>query len=66
MVDVERPQTNFQRLLDHLSADTLAARLVAAQIDPQGQQTSETLQKVILDRLEEVRRDHEPPSDQDA
>lgn len=55
MAETEQPETNIQRLFDHLQADTLAAKLVSSQIDPQGQQPGEALKQVILDRLEEIK-----------
>lgn len=63
MREAEQEQTNLQRLLGHLQADTLAATLVSSQIDLLDQAPAEALKQVILDRLEEVRRDHEQPPD---
>lgn len=64
MAERERSPTNFERLLSHLQADTLAARLVSSQIDLQGQQPDAALKKIIVDRLEEVTQEHERSSDQ--
>ena len=63
MDEADQPKTNFERLLAHLRESSLAAKLVATQVDPENEEPSEALSKVILDRLDQVRREYEQPSD---
>jgi hypothetical protein len=51
----EAATSNSDRLLQHLKADTLAARLV--QVDKDAANTLEDLKKALLERLEQVRQD---------
>ena len=62
MNEVDQPTTNFERLFAHLKKGSLAAKLVGTQVDPDNQEPSEALNKVILDRLDQVRREYDQPS----
>jgi hypothetical protein len=56
--------TNLQRLKDKLKKDSLAARLVEAQMSAKAGAEQAALKKVIVDRLDELRKKHAGPADQ--
>ena len=61
----ERPSlANLECLLGHLKANGPAAKLVGAALDPGEQSQQDALKQAILDRLAEVRREYEQPTDQ--
>lgn len=66
MTDTPPPPTNLDQLKSHLKKDSLAARLVGAQIsaEPAGQQAA--LKKVLSDRLNELRQGYAGTADQKA
>lgn len=49
-------QDNVDRLLKHLKEGSLAARLVQAHRNPGSARPSESMEAVLTDRLEQVRR----------
>jgi hypothetical protein len=49
------PPTNLQRLLGYLKPDSLAAKLVQAQMNPGAAGEQNALQKIIHNRLDELR-----------
>lgn len=53
---------NLERLLMHLDADGLAARLVAARLANPNDDPKEVLEQVIKARLQELKSKHEPDS----
>ena len=53
------PQSNLERLQAHLTKDTLAEKLVAARIAAGSADQRASLRKVILDRVEELKRKHD-------
>jgi hypothetical protein len=53
-------ESNLQRLLEHLKADGLAARLVTARIENGKDEPKEVLGAVLNARLDELKRKHEP------
>jgi hypothetical protein len=60
------PPSNLERLQAHLKQDSLAERLVAAGIAAGNAAPQPALRKVITDRLEEIKRKHDPVPDQQA
>lgn len=50
--------TNLQRLKDKLKKDSLAIRLVEAQMSTEAGGRQAALKKVIADRLDELRKKH--------
>ena len=55
--------TNLERLQEHLAKDSLAERLVAAAVTVGDSLLLPALRQVIADRLEEIKRKHEPVPD---
>ena len=55
--------TNLERLQEHLARDSLAERLAAA-MAAEDAPLLPTLRQVIADRLEEIKRKHEPVPNQ--
>lgn len=66
MAEVEEidPKSNLERLRAHLKRDSLAERLVAAQIE--SRDDADALGNVIKVHIEELRRKHDPVPDQQA
>ena len=60
------PATNLERLKGHLKKDTLADRLTAASIAATPEDRKAALQKVIGDRLAELKKKYEPVQGQQA
>lgn len=58
--------TNFERLQEHLAMDSLGERLVAAAMAAGDAPLLPALRKVTADRLQEIKRKHEPGPDQQA
>jgi hypothetical protein len=56
--------TNLERLQEHLAKDSLGERLAVAATA--GTPMLSALRQVIADRLEEIKRKHEPVPDQQA
>lgn len=54
------PSTNLERLRGHLKKDTLADRLVGAGIATAPEESKAAFQKVIEDRLAELKKKHDP------
>jgi hypothetical protein len=52
------PQSNFERLRTRLKKDGFAARLVNAQIDAGAAGEQAALEKVIADRMGELRQEY--------
>jgi hypothetical protein len=68
MTDQEQQQaalTNLERLREHLPKDSLGERLVLAAVGTDGALLP-ALRQVVSDRLEEIKRKHEPVPDQQA
>lgn len=65
MPDQNSPPTNLERLLGHLKPDTLAAKLVQAQMNPAGVGAQNRLQEVIRNRLDELRQHYADADKQD-
>jgi hypothetical protein len=59
-------QSNLERLQAHLKKDCLAETLVTAAITAGDAARQDALRKVVADRLEEIKRKHEPVPDQQA
>ena len=55
--------TNLERLLTHLDANSLAARLVAARMANPHADPKEVLGRVIKARLDELKSKNEPDSE---
>lgn len=55
---------NLARLKAQLKNGTLAEKLVSARIEAGAADPRPALRKVVLDRIEELRRVHEPVPDQ--
>jgi hypothetical protein len=66
MSSAPSPPTNLQRLKDKLKKDSLAAWLVEAQMSAKAGAEQAALKKVIADRLDELRKKHAGPADQQA
>ena len=68
MTDQEQPAAlcNLERLQKYIAKDTLGERLVLAAVAAGDAPLVPALRKVIADRLEEIKRKHEPVSDQQA
>jgi len=60
------PASNLERLREHLKKDTLADRLVSAGIATTPAERKAAFEKVIGDRLAELKKKHEPVQDQKA
>jgi hypothetical protein len=60
------PPTNLERLSSNLKKDSLAEKLVTARIAAGNDDPQPSLRKVILDRVEELKRKHEPVPDKQA
>jgi hypothetical protein len=58
--------TNLERLQEHLAKDSLGERLIIAAMAVEGAPVLPVLRQVIADRLEEIKRTHEPMPDQQA
>jgi hypothetical protein len=58
--------TNLERLQENLAKETLGERLVIAAIAAGDALVLPALRQVIADRLEEIKRKHEPVPDQEA
>lgn len=58
--------TNLERLQEHLAKDSLGERLVAAAVAAGDTPLLSALRKVVADRLQEIKRKHEPVPDQQA
>lgn len=58
--------TNLERLQEHLAKGSLGERLVATAIAADDATPLPALRRVIVDRLEEIKRKHEPVPDQQA
>jgi hypothetical protein len=56
--------TNLERLQEHLTKDGLAERLAAAVMAAEDAPLLPTLRQVLADRLEEIKRKHEPMPNQ--
>ena len=56
--------TNLERLQEHLTKDGLAERLAAAVMAAEDAPLLPTLRQVLADRLEEIKRNHEPVPNQ--
>lgn len=56
--------SNLERLQQHIAKDTLGERLVLAAVAAGDVPLVPALRKVIADRLEEIKRKHEPVPDQ--
>jgi hypothetical protein len=54
---------NFDRLLKHLKADSLAARIVRARGDPDAPDPAGAMKEVLRDRLAQLRKRFENPED---
>jgi hypothetical protein len=61
--DEAAPVTNFERLLVHLKADSLAAKLLAARMHSDPGSAQAAMKKILVDRLEELRRQYGNPTD---
>lgn len=66
MSAVPSSATNFERLKQKLKKDSLAARLVEAQMTAKAGAGQAALKKVMADRLEELRGKHGGPADHQA
>jgi ribose 5-phosphate isomerase len=66
MSTVPSPPTNFERLKQKLKKDSLAARLVEAQMTVGTGAGQTALRKVVADRLDELRKKHGGPADHRA
>jgi hypothetical protein len=64
MTDPTPSPTNLERLEQQLPKDSLAARLVSAQITAAPSQQPAALKKVISDRLNELKQGHAGTADQ--
>ncbi len=64
MTEITRGPTNLERLKGQLKKDSLAARLVSAQMNPGAMKHQEALKKVVLDRLNELRSGYAGTADQ--
>ena len=60
--DGETPQDNLERLRSHLKRDSLAEKLASARIEAGAAEPRPALRKVIMDRIEELRRGYELPN----
>jgi hypothetical protein len=58
--------TNLERLQEQLAKDCLGERLVAAAVATDDALLLTALRQVLADRLEEIKRKHEPVQDQQA
>jgi hypothetical protein len=58
--------TNLERLQENLAKDSLGERLVIAAKAAGDAAVLPALRQVIADRLEEIKRTHEPVQDQQA
>lgn len=56
--------SNLERLQSHLKKGSLAAKLVAARMIADERDVQVRLRQVVLDRLDELRRGHDPDADQ--
>ena len=59
------PQTNFERLIAHLSKGSLAARLVGAYAAPGELKPADAVTKVAEGRLDELRRSYAKSGNQE-
>ena len=67
MTDEEQQRgvlTNLERLQENLAKDSLGERLVVAAMGARDAPVLPALRQVIADRLEEIKRNHEPVPDQ--
>ncbi len=64
MTEITRGPTNLERFKGQLKKDSLAARLVSAQMNPGAMKHQEALKKVVLDRLNELRSGYAGTADQ--
>ena len=62
----DAPKSNLERLRSHLKKGGLADKLAAARIGAGSADPKPALRKVVLDRIEELRRAHEPLSDRET
>jgi hypothetical protein len=60
----EAEPTNLERLQAHLKKDSLAEKLVTARIAAGNAEPLPGMRKVVLDRVEELKRKHESVPDQ--
>jgi len=58
------PQNNLERLKSHLNKGSFAEALVSARSGVAASIAGPALRKVVLDRIEELRRDYESLPDQ--
>ncbi len=58
MSGTDPPRTNFELLLEHLIADSLAARLVAAHVDRGTKTSAAAMREVLQARLTELKDAH--------
>jgi hypothetical protein len=61
MPDEANPQNNYDRLLKHLQAGSLAARLVRAHRTPEAGGPAEAMKAVLKERLAHVREKIDAP-----
>jgi hypothetical protein len=59
-------QANLEQLRSHLKEGSLAEKLVLARIGTAAADPRPALRKVVLDRIEELKRGYEPVSDNNA
>ena len=62
----EAEPTNLERLHAHLKKDSLAEKLVAARFAAGNANPLPAMQTVVLNRVEELKRKHEPLPDQET
>lgn len=55
MPDEEQPQNNYDRLLNHIKQDSLAAQLVRAYCGPEAESPTEAMKAVLRERLTKLR-----------
>jgi hypothetical protein len=58
------PQSNFERLITHLGKDGLAAKLVRAYAVPGDSTPAQAVNKVMADKLNELKSSYDKPKDQ--
>lgn len=58
------PKSNFDLLLEHLPADSLAAGLVAAHVDRGATTSADAMRQVLKDRLDTLKAAHGERTDQ--
>jgi len=58
------PKTNFDRLLEHLPQDSLAAQLVAAHLNRGTRTSAAAMREVLQERLAALKSAYAEPPDQ--